>query len=133
MRENEFTKTVFYFSSIQDGVSKQIQKAVEMLAFRHGLEIYRNVNGLKRRLLHKEGNKFLAVLLAANREELEKLVSLKSQLRDFSIILITPDEDEDTIKLGNMLNPDYVFNKNNKLRELSAVLMKMLQAQANHI
>ena len=120
---------VFFFSSKQKGVSKQIQMTVEALVDSHDFKLCRTVENLSRRLHQKKGDAYIALLLASNREELTSLVSLRSLMSYTRIILIIPDEEEDTVTLAHKLRPNFLATKDNDLQDLSAVLMKMLQVQ----
>lgn len=120
---------VFFFSSMQKGASEQIQKTVEALVHGQGLELYRTVENLSRRLHKNKVDASVALLLVSNRDELSSLVSLRSLMSDIRIILIIPDEEEGTVTLAHKLRPKFLATKDSDLQDLAAVLMKMLQVQ----
>jgi len=68
----------------------------------------------------------LALIVASNKQELERLVSLNRLLRDLRLILILPDHDRDSVVMGHMLRPRFLSFSDGDLTDVAAVLAKML-------
>lgn len=68
----------------------------------------------------------VVILIAANRQALSQLLSLKGFLRGIRIILGLPDDKEETIALAHRLKPRYLCYLNDNYSELNLVVSKML-------
>ncbi|NVM57217.1 MAG: hypothetical protein HWN51_03755 [Desulfobacterales bacterium] len=68
----------------------------------------------------------IAVLLAASREELSDILSIRDLLTDIRVILVLPDRDDDTIAKGHTLRPRFFTYADSDFVEIAAVLSKML-------
>lgn len=66
------------------------------------------------------------ILVPADSGELEHLLSMKDILQDFRLILILPDEGEETITRGHALMPRFLTFSNNDLDEVIRVLGRMI-------
>ena len=89
-------------------------------------ETYRTIGSLAHRLRQPRYDATIAVLLAANREDLYDLLSIRDLFRGISIILILPDRNADTIAKGHKLRPRFLTYKDSNFGAITAVLGKML-------
>lgn len=72
-------------------------------------------------------NNNVFILMAINREELLKIISLREYLIDIPIILILPDADMSTVKKGHALYPRFLSYMDSDFTDVAAVLNKMIQ------
>jgi hypothetical protein len=89
-------------------------------------EIYRTMDDFCDRLLHPMDNPFIAILLAPNYDELLKIFRLRHLLQDHPIILILPDQEEETLAIAHRLRPRFLRDLSGNQEEIIAVLSKML-------
>jgi hypothetical protein len=68
----------------------------------------------------------VVILIAADRQALRQLLSLKGFLRRIRIILVLPDDEEETIAMAHRLNPRYLCYLEDNCSELGLVVSKML-------
>ena len=76
------------------------------------------------------GQRLIAILFPANREELASLVSLRHLLRDTQIILILPNAQPQTISDGHALRPRYISYADSDFSDVAAVCDKMMAHHA---
>lgn len=119
---------VLLSTTVMEGPGAQLQRVVEELVPKEKIEICRTIDSLTRRLRRPRYNLALAVLLAANREDLLDLLSIRDLLDGIRIILLLPDRDMDTIAKGHTLRPRFLTYADSDFLDVAAVLRKMLDA-----
>ena len=118
--------TVLFYTTQSDLAAEQLQSVIEMLVLKDQLEMCRTFDSLSRRLCRPSNDLDIAVLAAANGEDLLKILSLKDLLSDIRIILILPDSKPDTISKAHAIGPRFLTYLDSYVEELQSVLSKML-------
>jgi len=111
--------------------SVRIQGLLEKSYSGVDIEVERTIDGLSARLHQPKDDAFVAVLMAKSRKELLDFHPLLNLFRDIRIILIVPDQDQETITLAHQLRLNFLGYKNSDFTEIIEVLNKMLQAHRN--
>ena len=96
---------LFLYATDRCRSGKQLQRVIEALVSKEDREIYRTIDGLTFRLRQPKPDPPIAVLLAASREDLSEILSLRDLLGDIRIMLVLPDRERDTIAKGHTLRP----------------------------
>jgi hypothetical protein len=117
---------VLFYTTQSDWAAEQLQSVIETLVLKDQLEMYRTFDSLSRRLCRPSNNLNIAVLAAADEEELWKIVSLSDLLSDIRIILILPDNKPGTIAKAHTLGPRFLTYLDSDFGEVKSVLNKML-------
>jgi len=112
----------------ENGAGEQLRGLIEKLVSKEKAEIFKTIDGLTHRLRQSKYDVALTILLAVTREELMDLLSIRDLLLDVRIILILPDREEDNVSIGHSLHPRYLSYVDNDLRDVAAVLEKMLKS-----
>ncbi len=118
--------SVLFYSTATKGAGKLVKKIIETQVPGEQIEIYRMIERLSNRLHRPRGDLIISVLLAASKEDLLDLLSIYDLLIDIRIILILPDSESDTITKGHKLYPRFVGYADGDLKDVAAVLSKML-------
>ncbi|MGO9316077.1 MAG: hypothetical protein ACLQBD_29390 [Syntrophobacteraceae bacterium] len=119
--------SVLYFASVVDGIGERLQAAIEAsVPVQERIEVYRKVDNLTYRLRQLRSNLTVAVILAANQDELTNLLSIKELIRDLPVIMVLPDREQVTIRKGFALRPRYFAVVDSDFSDVTAVLNKML-------
>ena len=118
---------LFFYVSVMEGAGNRLYEIIESVVPKDQIEIYRTTKSLFRRLRQPKDNLNIAVLLASSKKDLSDILSIGDFLSDISIILILPDEEEDTIAKGHTLRPRFLTYSDNNFQGVGAVLMKMLE------
>jgi hypothetical protein len=122
----EFVVSVLFYSKATKGAGKRGQKIIEAQVPGEQIEIYRTIERLSNRLHQPTYNLDITILLAASKVDLFDLLSIQDLLTDIRIILILPDRESDTISKGHKLYPRFVSYADGDLKDVAAVLSKML-------
>jgi hypothetical protein len=76
-----------------------------------------------------QNNKTVTILLIADHDELKDLLNIYNRLAETRIILILPDRNPETIKMGHNLYPRYLDFSDSNFTEIGAVLQKLIVKQ----
>ena len=89
--------------------------------------MYRTFDSLSQKLSKPNNGIDIAVLAAADREELCQILTLGDLLSDIRIVLILPDKKPDTIPIAHTLGPRFLTYLNSDFEEIKSVLSRMLK------
>ena len=103
-----------------------LRRVIESLVFEGKTEAYDSIEAFGIRLGQTLYEEAIAVLLAGNREELLKILSIGDLLNDIPIILIIPDQDKDTVHTAHTFTPRFLSQTDSDFKDVAAVLKKML-------
>ena len=118
---------VLFYAADKEGAGGKFQQEVEVLVSRKKRVVYRTIDSLSRRLQQVGKDSSVAVLLAANMEDLLDLISIRSLLEDIKIILILPDRAKSTVAMGHILRPRFLSYADSNFKNVAAVLGKMIR------
>lgn len=122
-------RVLFYASKNDDTVNhlrKMIESILKERKLDNNLKTYQAIESLSRTLQIPEDEPAIAVLIAHYRHELFKICSIRYLLRDLRLILILPDEQDETISIGHLLRPRFLTYIDSNLEAVVDVLTKML-------
>jgi hypothetical protein len=111
----------------EDGVGLHLKKVIESLPLGETLEVYNSIKSLDVRLRNTRYGGAIAVLLADTKEALSKIHAIGHLLIEIAIILIIPDQDEETIRKAHALRPRFLTYTDSNFKDVAAVLEKMFE------
>lgn len=117
---------VLLFSSNGKESEEKLIRAVNGLARQHPLEVFHTIETISRRFRQPKKDLELMVVLAGSREDLQSLLLVKDLFFNIPLILILPDSDQETLKMGFKLLPRFVSFKDDSFRDVKMVVEKML-------
>ena len=117
---------ILLYLNKEDGVGIHLKKAIESLSFGERLEIYDSIKTFGARLRSTLYEGAIAILLADKKETLSKIYTIGHLLNEIPIILIIPDQDEDTVRKAHALRPRFLTYTDSNFKDVAAVLEKML-------
>ena len=91
------------------------------------IELFNKLSDFKKRLRMPIEPDSIAVLSAANREELQKMQLLRGLLTEIYVVLVIPDRKKRTIELAHLLLPRFLSQKKDNFIDLGNVLDKMFR------
>jgi len=109
-----------------DDFEARIFGVIESVVSKEKTVIFRSIEGMVERIMHLTNNPEIAVLIIKNREELLQLYSSLNVLRRAEMLLILPDRNPETIKLGYKLKPRFSTCLHNDFGVIQTVLKQML-------
>lgn len=90
-----------------------------------GLEIFSTFDALYQRLFRLHDGPVVAILTTDNRGQLDQFRNLLELFVDVRIVLILPDHEQETLRLGHRLYPRFVSYKNGNLDDLVSVVARL--------
>ncbi|MEW6379371.1 MAG: hypothetical protein AB1611_07165 [bacterium] len=121
-------KLLYYATSIE-GAGERLQKIIEALIPEEKREVYRTIGHLSHRLRQPMINHSVVVLLAATREDLSDILSIRDLFGDLRLIVILPDHESKTIAIGHSLRPRFLSTIDSDFSEVAAVLDKIFERE----
>lgn len=106
-----------------EGVGEDIRKTVSGVI--PGLEVYRSQAALAERFRRVLEQPAITVLIAQDRDELERLLTMRTAFRDTKTVLVLPDRRAETVSRGHCLEPRFMTYLDQNPAEVVAVLVKM--------
>ncbi len=118
---------ILLYASVTDGAGERLQRVIEGLFPEEYIEIYRTIDSLSHRLRRPTHDLNIAVLLADSRDALSGILSIRDLLLHLRIILVLPDDQDDTIAKGHTLRPRFLTYVYSDFLDVAAVLNKILR------
>lgn len=119
---------VLFYASRNDKDKNRLEEALHDAIPGQPIELFTRLDDLRQRFRFIVEPDSIAVLLAANREELIEMQKFRELLPEIYVILVIPDWQESTVKLAYLLLPRLLSQKKDDFTELIQVLKKMVQA-----
>ncbi len=117
---------LLFYSTLENGAGARLQGVIEEIAPQDKIEIYRTIASLSPRLRRPANDVSIALFLAASREDLAEILSIRGLLSDVRTILVLPDRKEDTIAEGHSFRPRFISYIDSDFTDVAAVLSKMV-------
>ena len=118
---------VLLYATEADEAGKRLVRIIKTTLVSLDIQVYRTINSLTQKLHQPKDGFLIAVLLAHNKKELSKILSLKDLFWNSRIILILPDQEMNTISKGHQLYPRFLSYVDSDFTDVAAVLEKMLK------
>ena len=117
---------VIFYASQSSAERERLQRVIDIMVPREGKESYLTMESLEKRLHKPILEPAVIVLLVSHKQELGQFFQLRDSLFDRKLILILPDDDQDTISRSHALRPRFITYSDGDFMDVSAVLGKML-------
>lgn len=121
---------IIIYSKKTNGSWKNLIKAINDVSSQLEPKIFHTVEQLIQWLIHRTGQLTIAILFIGSKEELNEIVECKNLFSDLQVILILPDQEDDTEKIALKLHPKYFSYIAPDYSEISAVVKKMLSKKS---
>ncbi|MHC1744927.1 MAG: hypothetical protein AB9873_18135 [Syntrophobacteraceae bacterium] len=116
---------VLFYAAAGNGFGAKVYQSLVHAVTREGVETFADLDSFSTRLCAFPSCMSIVVLLAATREDLAELRSIKHLLEDTRILLVLPDGDPETVRMAHELTPRFLTYLDGDFSDLSAVLKKM--------
>jgi hypothetical protein len=126
-KENLNTMQLLFYSGGNDQNEKRLEAAVRGVIPGSQIEHFKKLDDFGKRLRTLVEPDSIAVLSAANQEELQQMQMLRGLLTEIYVILVIPDRKESTIRLAHLLLPRFLSYIKDNFIDLSKVLNKMIR------
>ena len=116
---------VLFYGAVGNGTGAKLQEVLVQAVSRDKVETFPDLDLLSKRLCCFPSCMSIVVLLAATREDLAELLSLKHLLEDTRVLLVVPDGRPETVRMAHELTPRFLTYSDGDFSDLSAVIRKM--------
>lgn len=124
---------VLFYSSGDDQDAKRLEAAVHKVIPEGRIETVKELDDLRKRLRTPVEPDSVLVLLASDREELQRMQPFCALLSEIYVILVLPDLEKSTIRLAHHLLPRFLSRKASDFADLKVVLNRMyVNSQQHH-
>jgi hypothetical protein len=120
--------TLLIYTSQWGELAERLPRLIQSSLPGGGIEIYRTMGSLLHRLQHPPEISFVVVVFAVGEEELWNLYGLRLLLEGTRLILVLPDQEEETLKAAHRLRPRYITYADNDFTDLIGVIQRMDQS-----
>jgi hypothetical protein len=120
---------VILYSQGEHCSGDRYKEMITELVPEENVETYGTISDLSSRLHMPQRECNIAVLLAADKKDLERILAIRSLLDNIRIILVLPDREPDSIKTGHSLHPRYLSFKDSPIDDVKSVLARMLEVE----
>jgi hypothetical protein len=119
--------SILFYAPIDKDITEKYKRAIETAAPNETLEIYHTIDCLARRLFQPKYTISVAIFWAATKQDLSDIVSLRDWFDGVRLILILPDDEQDTVRKGHTLFPRFLSFIDSDFVMITSVLKKMVQ------
>lgn len=119
-------KCIFYEKK-SGTIAGRIIGMLQAAAGENKIELYRTIKTLSQRLSRPVDGLSVIVLIAGDRKDLLNILAVQKQFGVMRIIIILPDREDESVRIGYKLKPRFLTYLNGDVAEVQAVLSKMLQ------
>jgi hypothetical protein len=120
---------VLLYTSHWEEPAERLQRLIQSSFPVEGIEIYRTLSSFLHRLQNPPDLPFVVVLLAGERNELLDFRSIDHLLGGTRLILVLPDQAEETLRTAHRLRPRYLTYADSDFSDLAQVIKKMAGPQ----
>jgi hypothetical protein len=117
---------IFYYSKANE-TGYELLKIIEKLDNQIQIKTYRDWNIFTEELMEPKSDNPISIIVISQKEELLDAVSIRDRIHEYRLMLILPDNDEETVSLGHSLRPNFIAYDKGDLRDIEIVLKKMLR------
>lgn len=117
---------IFYEKAI-DGIAEQLKGMMKPLIGEDRIKVYHTISILSKRLAQPIDGKVIMVLVAADWNDLLDIYAIRELFGIIRIIIILPDREDESVRMGYQLQPRFLTYMNEELSEVYSVLRKMLK------
>jgi hypothetical protein len=120
-----FMSILIYYSDSADA-GESLRQIIERSVLDEKIEIYREIGALSQRLHRPSFDLSVAILFCCSKGDLLDILTLQYLLKDVRIILILPDDDDDTLAKGHALGPRFLSYRDEDFSDVAGVVSRMI-------
>ena len=113
-------------------IAEQIIGLLKASAIENNTELYHTIKTLSQRLTRPIDGLAIMVLIAGDRKDLLNIIAIQKLFVFIKIIIILPDREDESVKIGYKLQPRFLTYVNGDISEVHGVLRKLLELSEAH-
>lgn len=123
---------IIYFCSRKEDSCRKVKRVIEIIVAAEKYETFHKLQAFENYLRSSLTRQDIIILQAHDTKILHKAASLKELLSGHRIILILPDNLQETVALGHSLRPRFITYQDSDFLEMASVLSKMMNQEKNN-
>ena len=112
-------------------IAGQIIGLLKVSAAENKIELYHTIRTLSQILIKPFDELAIMVLIAGDRKDLLNILAMQKLFGFIKIIIILPDREDESVKMGYKLQPRFLTYVNGDISEVHAILRKLLELSAS--
>lgn len=121
---------ILFYAAAEDPEGPRLRELLTQGIPRANLESYSLLAAMALRLQKTRGDRFLVVVIARDRSHLREIVSWRAAFDGIDLLLVLPDQEEETMRSAHRLHPRYVAHKSGAYADLLAVIRRKLSPES---
>ena len=118
---------LIFYEKASGGIAEQLKRMMKPLIGKDEIKVYHTISILSKRLARPVDGRVVMVLVAADRNDLLDIYAIRELFGIIRIIIILPDREDESVRMGHQLQPRFLTYMNEELSEVYSVLRKMLK------
>ena len=118
---------LIFYEKASDGIAEQLKGMMKPLIGEDRIKVYHTISILSKRLAQPIDGRVFMVLVAADRNDLLDIYAIRELFGIIRTIIILPDREDESVRMGYQLQPRFLTYMNEELSEVYSVLRKMLK------
>lgn len=118
---------LLFYASRNDRDKNRLEAAIHDAMPGQLIELFTQLDTLRERFRSIIEPDSIAVILAADHEELGAIQMFRDLLTEIYVILVIPDWQESTVNLAHLLLPRFLSQKEDSFTDIKKVLKKMVR------
>ena len=114
-------------------VWKRLRGFIKTLVSDNDIEVMRSKETLVKRLSQVACGQAIVVLITADRQDLTYFLSIIHLLRKARVLLVIPNQEPETVRIGYKLEPRFLTTESENFSEVRAVLRYMVKGEKDQI
>jgi len=119
-------KCIFYEKK-SGVIAQKLKDMLTTVAVENKIEVYHTIKTLIQRLSRPVDGLVIMVLIATDRKDLLNILAVHKLFGLIRIIIILPDREDESVRIGYKLQPRFLTFVNGDLAEVHAVVANMLE------
>jgi hypothetical protein len=119
--------SLIIYEKVSDGIAEQLKWMMKPLIVEDKMEVYHTISILSKRLSRPIDGRVIMVLVAADQNDLLDIFAIRELFGMIRIIIILPDREDESVRMGHQLQPRFLTYTDGELSEVYSVLRKLLK------
>jgi hypothetical protein len=116
------------YAPVPQDVRERVVSTLEPVLPEDSMRVCSTINNLYESLKAPRQDLRIAVLVLANRRDLQRLRSVRPMFHDIRILLVLPDTEEETIAMAHRFQPRYLTFVDKNIPALATVVERMRES-----
>lgn len=118
--------SLIFFQPSENGMGDRLRKILETVVPKDRIEMHRTMDDLCERLQKPICHAKVAVLVAATKKDMGRLLHLRDLLAELKLVLVLPDDSAEMVAEAHALSPRYITWADSDFSDIASVLRRLI-------